>query len=443
MDEIVYVAQVRDCQTGEIKNTQEIYSKVISKPTDFDQFGLRHKEQIELIRTAQDFYLAEQVDLHLDDSTCPNCHQKAPRKGKFTSDFHDVFTDHKITLSRFMCTCGWQSAFTINKLYGKAMHPELAKLQASIGAKMSFGQSTIHLNTLCANERKVNNRGTVQQTVNRVGQALEPYKKSERWSESTEETDTLIVCTDGGHVQDYTKDKHSFEEMISTCYNLSKRTVDDNGKATISERISVASAKYDKQATIKKLTTNACKRLGMTSNTYVVGLTDGAKNCWSIITALEKECAQLERILDWFHIGKKYKERESKIPVELRELYAKSKWHLWHGKPKTALLRLEQLYDQLELVESKQKLKQLMTYIKNNQTMIVNYRRRQKAKLPYSSQLAETSVNSVINERQKNKKMQWSRHGAHNILQIRTSLFSKTWEQDWRAIQSTLYHQAA
>lgn len=48
-----------------------------------------------------------------------------------------------------------------------------------------------------------------------------------------------------------------------------------------------------------------------------------------------------------------------------------------------------------------------------------------------TSQLAETSINNIINERQKNQKMSWSRTGAHNILQIRTSLFSKGWQADW------------
>lgn len=38
--------------------------------------------------------------------------------------------------------------------------------------------------------------------------------------------------------------------------------------------------------------------------------------------------------------------------------------------------------------------------------------------------LAESSANTLINDRQKRKKMQWTRTGAHNILQIRTSAYS-------------------
>ena len=39
--------------------------------------------------------------------------------------------------------------------------------------------------------------------------------------------------------------------------------------------------------------------------------------------------------------------------------------------------------------------------------------------------------------------MQWSREGAHSILQIRTSRFSKTWEQDWEKAQAQIYKNAA
>ena len=38
--------------------------------------------------------------------------------------------------------------------------------------------------------------------------------------------------------------------------------------------------------------------------------------------------------------------------------------------------------------------------------------------------------------------MQWTREGAHNILQIRTSKFSKTWEDDWNKAQEHLYKHA-
>lgn len=64
--------------------------------------------------------------------------------------------------------------------------------------------------------------------------------------------------------------------------------------------------------------------------------------------------------------------------------------------------------------------------------------------LVFTSNIAECSVNTLINERQKGKqKMLWSRDGAHNILQIRSSVFSKSWNDDWDKVESQLYPLAA
>ena len=37
------------------------------------------------------------------------------------------------------------------------------------------------------------------------------------------------------------------------------------------------------------------------------------------------------------------------------------------------------------------------------------------------------------------KKMQWTREGAHNVLQIRTSIFNKTWNEDWAKVKACMY----
>ena len=77
------------------------------------------------------------------------------------------------------------------------------------------------------------------------------------------------------------------------------------------------------------------------------------------------------------------------------------------------------------------KLESLYRYISNNQDYLVNYQERHAVGLHVTSTFAEITVNNLINSRQKrSQKMQWSREGAHNVLQIRASLFSKTWNED-------------
>ncbi len=84
------------------------------------------------------------------------------------------------------------------------------------------------------------------------------------------------------------------------------------------------------------------------------------------------------------------------------------------------------------------------TYINNNKKGIVNYSERQKAGLVYTSNLAESTVNTLINDRQKGKqKMLWGRDGAHNVLQIRASVFSGSWDGDWNKVESEIYKKVA
>ena len=75
---------------------------------------------------------------------------------------------------------------------------------------------------------------------------------------------------------------------------------------------------------------------------------------------------------------------------------------------------------------------------------MVNYEKRKNDCLVFTSNLTESTVNSLINERQKGKqKMLWSRDGAHNVLQIRSSIASKSWQNDWKKIENKIYPKAA
>ena len=75
---------------------------------------------------------------------------------------------------------------------------------------------------------------------------------------------------------------------------------------------------------------------------------------------------------------------------------------------------------------------------------MVNYEKRKNDGLVFTSNLTESTVNSLINERQKGKqKMLWSRDGAHNVLQIRSSIASKSWQNDWKKIENKIYPKAA
>ena len=70
----------------------------------------------------------------------------------------------------------------------------------------------------------------------------------------------------------------------------------------------------------------------------------------------------------------------------------------------------------------------------------MNYDTRKKEGFPYTSNQAESTVNTPTNNRQKGKqKILWSREGAHYILQISSSVFHKEWEQDWQKLEPNIY----
>src|SRR5919108_1077699 len=58
----------------------------------------------------------------------------------------------------------------------------------------------------------------------------------------------------------------------------------------------------------------------------------------------------------------------------------------------------------------------------------------------YTSQVAESHIDTLINARHKRtKKMQWTREGAHHVLQIRAMMASEEWESKYQgAVLSAL-----
>ena len=97
-----------------------------------------------------------------------------------------------------------------------------------------------------------------------------------------------------------------------------------------------------------------------------------------------------------------------------------------------ALQKLCLLRDNTTDEKLRLKLKGLHDYLKNNRQYLVNYSEREKANQVFTSQVIESHIDTIINTRHKRKqKMQWSREGAHNILQIRAKMVSNEWEESW------------
>ena len=82
----------------------------------------------------------------------------------------------------------------------------------------------------------------------------------------------------------------------------------------------------------------------------------------------------------------------------------------------------------------------LYEYLDRNQAYLVNDDARDQANKTYTSQVAESHIDALINARHKRtKKMQWTREGAPHVLQIRAMIASDEWEsQGHGAVLSAL-----
>ncbi|MBV8887189.1 MAG: hypothetical protein JO235_24780 [Chroococcidiopsidaceae cyanobacterium CP_BM_RX_35] len=191
-------------------------------------------------------------------------------------------------------------------------------------------------------------------------------------------------------------------------------------------------------------TLNAARKQGMTEQTTVTALADGAKNCWSVIMSLAPHCQQLLCILDWFHIAMRFQQLHRQYSAAAADTWEGIKWTLWHGKPKEALSKLKLLMTQVTETKKRSKFQKLYDYLKSNEAYLVNYEEREQQHKTYTSQVAESHIDSIINERyKKSKKMQWTRDGAHNVLQIRGMIISNEWGENWQApVMSALVEAA-
>lgn len=429
------------------RDTVKIYD--IKRPESILDLGLRHQEQISLLSKVQSALLVEQSALiDAGYEACPQCGQKLSKNGFMESKFHAVFSDHKLRIQKHCCKnpdCNWQSAPTTTSLFNTDIHPDLAKLQCEQGALHSYREAVVNLEKLNAQRRSINNHDRVKIMTNRVGAQLDQEnRKVPTGEEIPIPAAELIVQVDGGHIPTKDQDKRSFEALSGIVYRPSSIEVIDQHHRRISDKTCVISALEDKLQTIKTYVYSAALKQGLTKQTHVTGLADGANNCWSIILDLQPHCQTLELILDWFHIGKKFQTVKNALEDTFNESLESAKWTLWHGGAEEALKKIAIIRDNITDEKKRSKLKGLHDYLKNNLDYLVNYDEREKANKAFTSQVAESHIDSMINARHKRKqKMQWTREGAHNVLQIRASMVSNEWGEKWLELVLTNLEKAA
>jgi hypothetical protein len=111
------------------------------------------------------------------------------------------------------------------------------------------------------------------------------------------------------------------------------------------------------------------------------------------------------------------------------------KWQLWHGNQHRAGQTISFFLDDVDGLEVDYPnlskfacaAQEFSVYIASNVGSLINYGERFRAGERISSSLAESTVNAVISKRfAKRQQMQWTKRGAHLLLQTRTRTLDGT-----------------
>ena len=239
----------------------------------------------------------------------------------------------------------------------------------------------------------------------------------------------ITVGIDGGYVRSRDKSQQHFEVMVAKSMPADR-----------SNRYLGLVHTHDTKP--KRRLHEVLKEQGWQENQPVTFLTDGGDTVQNM--ALYMAPAS-EHLLDWFHItmritvmrqyvkGLSHHNPEEGQAVD--RLLRQIKGFLWNGNLHDGHRVIEDLVMDLEGIETdypsikalRKAAGEFKVYIRNNAWMIPNYAERRRYGERVSTGFVESAVNTVVGKRfGKRQQMQWSKPGAHLLLQTRTRALDGT-----------------
>ena len=174
------------------------------------------------------------------------------------------------------------------------------------------------------------------------------------------------------------------------------------------------------------------RRIRDPEKALIVFLADGASWIWDRIPELANERSIC--VLDFYHATEHLSEICKELYGEQTDGYCKSftKWRelLLDGKARQVIRQLKKLRDRCK-GEKRNLLQGEIDYFEKNEDRM-QYKKYRAMHLPIGSGTVESSCKNVIGGRMKQGGMTWSEFGAEGMLQIRTSLCSERFQEDFR-----------
>jgi hypothetical protein len=412
--------------------------------TRIEHLGLSLKEAKQLLTTIQQRVLQQQVETFLaSHSTCADCGATLQVKGSHTRSFRTLFGTFKLASPRlFHCRCQRRNTTTfrpLTALIPESVAPELLFMETKWASLVSYGLTVDALTDFLPLEVTLDVK-TVRHDALKVAERCETELGEEQWSfieGCPRDWGTLpipdgpiTVGIDGGYVRDWEAKKHNFEVIVGKSTLAFKR--DKEEPMPSSKRFGFVQTLDAKP---KRRLFEVLKSQGMQLNQQIMFLSDGSDTVRDLQLYMSPEA---EHILDWHHVtmrltvldqyAKGLVHHNQELGEEIREKMARLKWSLWHGNLYKALYKIEDIESLIDnFEETYPKFKQLRkaveefrTYIVNNGHLIPNYGERYRNGEAIATGFVESTVNQVVSKRFcKKQQMQWSKRGAHLLLQTR------------------------
>jgi hypothetical protein len=410
-----------------------------------EHLGLTLAESKQLLSTLQRHLLQQQVDTFLDArSTCPDCGTPLTLKAHGSRALRTLFGTLEVYSPRLEhcdCTRRKTSSFRpLSALLTEPVAPELLYMEAKWSSLVSYGLSLDALQDFLPLDLGLDVK-TVRYDTLKVAKRLEAELGEEQASFIEGESrdgdllplpeGSFTVGIDGGYLRNWVDKKHKFEVIVGK--SILSFQEDEEDRTPSLKRFGFVQT-YD-DAKPKRRLHEVLHAQGLQMNQEMTFLSDGDDK----LRVLQIEMSpKATHILDWFHLamkltvlgqfGKGLVQCEAVLGEQIRDQIERLKWSLWHGQVDKALGKIDALESAIESFEGTyaryaglvKALSELGTYLVNNRHVIPNYGERYRNGEPIATGFVESTVNEVVSKRFcKKQQMQWSKEGAHLLLQTR------------------------
>jgi hypothetical protein len=417
--------------------------RLVKSHHQLEAVGLSIGESKSLQKCLQRHIVTAQAAAFVDrHRCCPACGRQLSSKGKYPVVFRTLFGNVALSSPRFYrCGCqpgGSRTFSPLTELFTERTAPELLYLETRWASLISFGMTAALLRDVLP-VAGTTNPETVRQHLYRVADRHDADFGTGQLGLSDDgpaasqtspiPREAVIVGIDGGYLRNWHDKRKKFEVIV--------------GKSMAEDRDDRYFGLVRSQDTNpRRRFCEVLRRQGLPADQPVTVLTDGGDSVCALVGDLP---AGSEHHLDWFHVamrltglGQYARGLAHYNPIEataLQDRLERIKWRLWHGDADEALTRARALAEDVAaLVSGYPGLTRLVkatagltTYIGNNSAAITDYAERWDHGEIISTAFVESTVDLVVSRRlAKKQQMQWSRKGAHRLLQTRTRTLDGT-----------------